>query len=254
MITRLWNLLASTRLCFWTLNLLCLNLVVGGLYARFDRRYRGLDSELFPSWLQQNFDIHCWWLISLMLVLTVLGANTFACSCQRLNFLWQRRRNHGVAANMLLLCPTLMHLCFLLIISGHALTEFSGAKGRFPVRPGQQYKIAETRLDIGTANHLFRSGGALDGYLQQSWVDMTLTDDRGSRNERIEVLKPVWHEGISYHLSLAGKQNKGNAPKLVINAKKDPGLQLILIGNGLMSLLLCIYFFFVRKQSGGDRL
>lgn len=51
MIKRLWNQLASTRLCFWILNLLSLNLVIGGLYAKFDGRYRQLNSELlFPGW------------------------------------------------------------------------------------------------------------------------------------------------------------------------------------------------------------
>ena len=254
MIKRLWSFFASTQLCFWVLNLLCLNLVIGGLYTRFDRRYRELDSELFLSWMQNNIDIHCWWLISLMLILTLLGANTLACSCQRLSQLWQRRRSQRLHTNMLLLCPTLMHLCFLLILSGHALTEFSGAKGQVIVQTGQHYNIAATQLDVLDVQHQFHTSGVLDGYLQQSQVNVNLSRNGQSRHEQVQVLHPLCDSGISYHLALAGKAVRGEDPKLVINIKQDTGLPLILIGNGLMCLLLCFYFFFVRKQSRGENL
>lgn len=251
---RLWIVLASTQLCFWTLNLLCLNLVIGGIYTNFDRRYRELDSELFLSWMTANFDVHCWWLISLMLVLTVLGANTLACSGQRLCQLWQRRKKHRLSTDLLLLCPTLMHLCFLLILSGHALTEFSGAKDSIPVLPGRQYDVAGTRIQVLDAVNQFRSEGPLKGYLQQSRADLKLTRNGRSHDVTIQVLQPLFDAGVTYHLALAGKADKGREPRLVINVKRDTGLPLILLGNGLMCLLLCFYFFFVRKQSRGDNL
>jgi len=188
------------------------------------------------------------------LILTLLGANTLACSCQRLSQLWQRRRSQRLHTNMLLLCPTLMHLCFLLILSGHALTEFSGAKGQVIVQTGQHYNIAATQLDVLDVQHQFHTSGVLDGYLQQSQVNVNLSRNGQSRHEQVQVLHPLWDSGISYHLALAGKAVRGEDPKLVINIKQDTGLPLILIGNGLMCLLLCFYFFFVRKQSRGENL
>ncbi|OQY16318.1 MAG: hypothetical protein B6I36_10420 [Desulfobacteraceae bacterium 4572_35.1] len=56
MIKSLWSRLASTQLCFWTLNLLTINLVIGGLYTGSDDRYRQINGQLFSHWLQNNFD------------------------------------------------------------------------------------------------------------------------------------------------------------------------------------------------------
>ncbi len=251
MINSLWNQLTSTRLCFWILNLLSLNLVIGGLYAKFDGRYRQLNSELFFSWLSNNLDGQCWWLISLMALLLLLGLNTFACSCQRINQLWQRRHNNPLKTNMLLLCPTLMHLCFLLILSGHALTEFSGLKEKMIAKEGKQITIQQTLVEVTKLNNLYRTTGPLAGHLQQSSAQLTFTHDDQSQTKQVAVLSPLWHNGITYHLALAGKPAPGQQPRLVINVKHDTGLTLILLGNGLMCLLMLIYFLTIRNHRRG---
>lgn len=261
MINSIWNQLTSTRLSFWTLNLLSINLVTGGLYAKFDDRYRQLDSELFIPWLQNNFDVNCWWLMTLMLLLLLLGVNTFACSSQRIYQLWQRRHNNQLSTNLLLLCPTLMHLCFLLILSGHALTEFSGLKEKIDGKVGQQIMIHQTLVEVLEQSNVYRSTGPLAGLLQSSSAKLKFTyrdsEQEHSRIEEISVLSPRWNDGVSYHLALAGKpdknREKGQATPLVINIKQDTGLPLIILGNGLMCLLMTAYFFLIRtNRSGGN--
>lgn len=253
MINSLWNQLTSTRLCFWILNLLSLNLVIGGLYAKFDGRYRQLNSELFFSWLNQHLDSHCWWLISLMVLLLLLGANTLACSCQRINQLWQRRHNNRLSTTLLLLCPTLMHLCFLLILSGHALTEFSGLKEMIAAKSGQQIMIKQTLVEVVDQLNTYRDQGPLTGHLHQSRAQLKFVANEHSQVKDVAVLQPLWHEGITYHLALAGKPKQGQQPRLVINIKQDTGLPLILLGNGLMCLLMLIYFLRIRNHRHGGR-
>lgn len=253
MINSLWNQLTSSRLCFWILNLLSLNLVVGGLYAKFDGRYRQLNSELFFSWLSQHFDGHCWWLVTLMLLLLLLGANTLACSCQRIYQLWQRRHNNRTSTTLLLLCPTLMHLCFLLILSGHALTEFSGLKEKIAAKAGQQITIEQTVVEVLDQQNSYRTEGPLAGHLQQSRARLNFVSNGQSQIEEVAVLTPLWHNGITYHLALAGKTKQGQQPRLVINIKQDTGLPLILLGNGLMCLLMLIYFVRIRTHRHGGR-
>jgi len=261
MINSIWNQLTSTRLSFWILNLLSINLVTGGLYAKFDGRYRQLNSELFVPWMQHNFDANCWWLITLMLLLLLLGANTLACSFQRMYQLWQRRHNNRLGTNLLLLCPTLMHLCFLLILSGHALTEFSGLKEKIDGKAGQQIMIHQTQVEVLEQSNVYRSSGPLAGLLQSSSAKLKFTDrDSGkerSKIEEISVLSPRWNDGVSYHLALAGKpdkkRGKGQAVPLVINIKQDTGLPLIILGNALMCMLMTVYFLLIRNnRSGGN--
>lgn len=251
MINRLWNQLTSTRLCFWILNLLTLNLVIGGLYSKFDGRYRQLNSELFFTWLSNNLDGNCWWLISLMILLFLLGLNTFACSCQRINQLWQRRHNNPLKTNMILLCPTLMHLCFLLILSGHALTEFTGLKEKISAKAGKHITIQQTVVNVTKQSNSYRTTGPLAGHLQQSSAQLTFIDHDQQQTKHVEVLTPLWHNGVTYHLALAGKTTPKQQPRLVINIKQDTGLSLILLGNGLMCLLMLIYFLTTRNHRRG---
>ena len=253
MINTLWQRLASPRLCFWTLNLLSLNLFIGGLYAMFDDRYRQLNMTLFPQWMQNNFDVHCWWLITLMLVLTLLGINTFACAVQRLQQLWQRRRANGWRTSLLLLSPTLMHLCFLLILSGHALTEFTGLKEDLPISNGQQLHLDDTIIEVISQHNIFHGDGPLKGVLRQSEAQLRFTRDGHHHEATLRVLHPVYDNGASYHLLLAKKPRPGQPPTLKIAIKKDPGLPLILLGNALMSLLMAIYFVKIRHHRHGGQ-
>ncbi|EAT16008.1 hypothetical protein HTZ97_08195 [Desulfuromonas acetoxidans] len=253
MITMLWQRLASTKLCFWTLNLLCLNLFIGGLYAMFDGRYRQLNMTLFPQWIHDNFDTQCWWLITLMLVLALLGANTFACSVQRLQQLWQRRRANSWRTNLVLLSPTLMHLCFLLILSGHALTEFSGLKENLPISTGQQLHLDNTAIEVLSQSNTLYGDGPLNGVLRQSQAQLRFTRNGQQHETTLRVLHPVYDNGASYHLLLAKKPRPGQPPTLKIAIKKDPGLPLILLGNALMSLLMAIYFVTIRHHRYGGQ-
>lgn len=254
MIKSLWNGLASTRLCFWLLNLLTVNLVIGGLYTSSDSRYRQINTQLFPDWLQNNFDGDCWWLISLMLLLTVLTCNIAACAAQRMAQLWQHRQRNSWQMGILLLCPTLMHLCFILIISGHALSEFSGLKTKLIGIPGQQISIGSTVVDVLDSKSIFYPEGVLKGKLQSSEVSLQFSDGVRSITHQLQVLKPLRHNGVGYHLVMSSKVRGDRAPRLLVMIKQDPGLRLIAIGNTVMCLLMAAYFLVIRKSRQGDNI
>ena len=251
MIKSLWNHLASTQLCFWILNLLTINLVIGGLYTGSDGRYRQINAQLFPHWLQNNFDADCWWLISLMLLLTLLGCNIAACAAQRMVQLWQHRDKSAWLTSVLL-CPTLMHLCFVLILSGHALSEFSGLKTQMKGIAGQQITIGSTHVEVVDQHTTFHGAGVLKGKLHHSEAQLKFTDNGHSITQSLQMLKPLWHNGVSYHLVMSSKARVDQPPRLQVMIKQDPGLTLIVLGNALMCLLMGGYFLKIRKLRRGD--
>ncbi|MCD6527476.1 MAG: hypothetical protein J7K75_10850 [Desulfuromonas sp.] len=252
MIYTLWNCLTSTRLCFWTLNLLTVNLVIGGLYTNSDKRYQQINTQLLPDWLQNNIDGDCWWLISLMMLLTLLACNIAACSSQRMLQLWQRRHHTDKKHTLLLLCPTLMHLCFVFILSGHALSEFSGLKTRMRCVAGQQITIAATNVEVLEQHSSFHATGVLMGNLQHCEAQLKFTDNGHNITNQLQVLHPLWHKGVSYHLVMSSKALPNQPPRLQVIIKQDPGLTLIILGNTLMCLLMGGYFFIIRKLRHGD--
>lgn len=254
MITALWNRLSSTRLCFWILNLLTINLVIGGLYAEFDDRYRQLNMELFPHWLKNNFDADCWWLFSLIVLLLLLGINIFTCSSQRLAQLWQNHNCNNWQNSLLLLCPTLMHLCFLIILSGHALTELTGLKTMMIAKTGQHLLVDHTLVQVVEQHNSYRHNGPLSGKLQQCEAQLKFTRAGHSHSSQLQILKPLRYAEFTYHLVLDSNHLPGQPPHLLIAVKQDPGRPLILLGNMLMVLLLCGYFLKIRKQHNGDHL
>lgn len=148
-----------------------------------------------------------------------------------------------------------MHLCFLLILSGHALTEFSGLKEKIVAKKGQNIMVHQTLVEVIDQSNIYRTNGPLAGHLQQSSAKLKFTDNGLSHDQgqtgQVSVLSPLWHDGISYHLSLAGKSAPGQETPLVINIKQDTGLPLILLGNGLMSLLMTLYFLLIRNNRPG---
>ncbi len=65
------------------------------------------------------------------------------------------------------------------------------------------------------------------------------------------MLEPVFRDGISIHLDTAGKAKPGEAQRLKLVVKRDPGLYAILVGNGLICLLMLFYFPAVLKSRNG---
>lgn len=254
MISTLWNRLASTRLCFWILNLLTINLVIAGLYTASDKRYRQINSQLLPDWLQTNFDADCWWLITLIFLFSALACNIIACASQRMMQLWQRRLHTDKRHTLLLLCPTLMHLCFVFILSGHGLSECSGLKTKMRCIAGQQITIGNNTVKVLEQHCTFYDDGVLKGNLKNCEAQLQFTTAGHESIEQLEVLKPVWHAGASYHLVMSSKALPNQSPRLQVIIKQDPGLMLIIIGNTLMCLLMAGYFFIIRKLRHGEQI
>jgi hypothetical protein len=251
MIKRMWKKLASLRLTLWLLVLIAVNLFVGSLYAKFMPVFGELNTRLFPAWLVTRADGHSWWLFVLFGLLFLLFANTLACTLERVNFLWRKRRHHRLGVFLLLLAPSLMHFCFLFIVGGHALTEFTGSKQRLPATVGEQLTVDGRQLTLLERHYDYWQEPALEGIMKQTWAILELKNGDDVEQREIAILEPIYWQGYTLHLGMAGKPGGDALPPLAITVKKDPGLVLILIGNTVLCLLMLWYFPQIRKIRNG---
>lgn len=253
MIKRLWKTLVGIRLTLWLLGLLTVNLFVGGFYAKFIPEIGELNTRLFHEWLMARGDAHSWWLFTLFFLLFLLFANTLACTLERVIFLWSRRAHHRRHTFLLLLAPSMMHFCFLFIVGGHALTEFSGSKQRLPALVGEQVVVDGRQITLLDRRYDYWQESALQGVMKQCTATLELKDGAHLKRREIAILKPIYWQGYTLHLGMAGKPGVDSLPPLEITVKKDPGLLLILFGNSLLCLLMLWYFPQIRKIRNGGK-
>lgn len=254
MIKCLWKALFGIRLTLWLLGLLTLNLFIGSFYAKAMPGFGELNTKLFPAWLMTRSDAHSWWVFTLFGLLALLFANTLACTLDRVAFLWERRKHHRRSIFFLLLAPSIMHFCFLFIIGGHALTEFAGSKERLPAVVGEQVSFDELQITLLDRHYDYWQEPALEGKMRQCTATLELKNSASVEQSRIAILEPLYWQGYTLHLGMAGKPGIDELPPLQITVKKDPGLLLILIGNTVLCLLMLWYFPQIRKiRNGGQK-
>ncbi len=253
MIKRIWAYMAGIRLTLWLLGLLTVNLFIGSFYAKLMPQFGKLNVQLFPSWLLEHSNGHSWWLFTLFGLLFLLFINTLACTLERVQFLWGKRRHHRRAIFSLLLAPSIMHFCFLFIVGGHALTEFSGSKLRLPAVVGEKIIVQDREITLLDRNYTYWQEPALQGVMRQCTATLELKNGANIEKRRIAILEPIYWQGFTFHLGMAGKPGGAEFPPLEIVVKKDPGLLLILLGNSVLCLLMLWYFPQIRKiRNGGN--
>jgi hypothetical protein len=253
MIGKLWQDLGSIRLTLWLLGLICLNLFVGSYYAKFLPVFGELNAQLFSRWLVSRADGSSWWIFSLFLLLGLLFGNTLCCTLTRVRVLWSKRRNHRAGIFFLLLAPSIMHFCFLFIIGGHALTEFTGVKQRLSATSGERLTVAGRQITILDQQCSFWGPPLPAGAVQQCRAKLELKDGATAEQRDIAILEPVYWHGLTLHLGMVGKPGTDDLPPLEVVVKKDPGLPLILVGNALLCLLMLWYFPQISKIRNGGK-
>lgn len=255
MIAKLWNVLASVRLTLWLLVAIAANLFVGSYYMENMPVFGKLNTELFPHWLMTRGDANSWWMILLFLLVGALAVNTAACTLARVHFLFSRRRTYRLVVFSLLLAPSVMHLCFLLTIGGLALSEFTGVRQRLPVTAGARTVVAGKQILLREKTCSFWSAPLPEDALRQCRAVVELSDGGTVEKRTMTILEPLYWRGLSLHLCVTGKKCAPGMPTLEIMIRKDAGLPLILLGNGLLCLLMLWYFpqlGKVRNGSGGN--
>ncbi len=253
MITRFWRFASSINLTIWLLLAITLVLGVGSRYAKaLPKVYGHLNIQRFQEWVTGNGLEYSWWVWLLFLLLTLFAFNTAACTGERIWTLVSGRRAYSAGSFAIASAPSLMHLCFLVIISGHAVSQFAADIREIPVVLGKSIDIADATVTITGSSCTFYEEPLLVDMARQCSAEFTLTGNTGLEYSTITVLQPLFLGEYWLHLTRAGRSPKGSAPAMNLVVKNDPGLPLIIFGNGLLCLFMLGYFpLIVRTRNGG---
>jgi hypothetical protein len=146
-----------------------------------------------------------------------------------------------------------MHLCFLFIVGGHGLTEFTGSKQRLHAVVGEQIRVNDLQVTLLERHYDYWQEPALKGVMRQCTATLELKNGMSVEQRAIAILEPIYWQCYTLHLGMAGKPGTDQLPPLEITIKKDPGLMLILFGNTVLCLLMLWYFPQIRKIRNGGQ-
>ncbi len=254
MLKTIWRFCGNVRLTFWLLILISCTLAIGSYFIRYSPQvFRPLNSLLFQEWFRaygEAYTSKIWWLWVLFSLLIALGINTMACTIDRLYVLWKKRRQMGSGEFFSKTIPSLIHICFLVILSGHLLSLVSGMNREISVIPESE-NILPGQSSVSVLDQdcdFYSSPDLLKGLLKQCAVSLEFRRPGESTFKKIGFLRPFFWHGFSFHLV---RDKKADGPGLKIAVKRDPGLKLILTGFTAMVLLMLWYFPKLHKDNKG---
>jgi len=244
-----WQFLANVKVTLYLLFLTALNLVIGALYIKFcPDIFRPLNQMLFQEWFNAYRTGKAWWIFFLFFLLALLGINTFVCTLERLTALWVRRREYSFKRFIIMISPSLMHIFFLVALSGHALSIFVGDHYEVPLKTGDTITLPPFTLKIKEIRPLFWEHPLLKNSLKQCIVALDLKASTQTYAKEMSFLHPFCFQGWRLNLDMSQKSKPGEASGFRLLIKRDSGAKLILLGGILLSFLMAWYFLNLNQN------
>lgn len=251
MIHAIWRSLGSISLAVWLLVLIAFNLAVGSVYARQYPEVIGrLDCMRFQDWISSEVLSTGWWILPLFFLLFLLGVNTAVCTADKVLSLFRRKRSHS-GALFLELSPSLLHVCFVVAILGHALSQFTWEETKLPVHQGSAVALSTGSLTVDNPVCVNWEEPGLKNRVKQCSATLILREPGKGIRKEVGILHPVYWKDYGIHLKMSGNPKPGETPGLLLVIKKDPGLMPMLWGGALFCVILVWYFLKIFKFRGG---
>ncbi len=256
MLKKIWHLCGSVKLTFYLLLFISLNLVTASFYVKaYPRVFGPLNNLLLQEWFRlygKYYPEKIWWLFTLSGLLIAFGINIAVCTIDRLLALWSKRGRTGTGVLFLRTSPSLIHICFSIVLAGHFLSMVAGFNRSIDVIPGQaaalpsqdSVRVLDRQCDYYDSPEIIR------GYMKQCTISIELVTSAEKTLKLIRFLDPLSRHGLSFHLVA---EKKAGAPKMKIIVKDDPGVNLILWGFTVMVLLMLWYFPQMNKAIRGGK-
>jgi len=251
---KIWHLCGSVKLTFYLLLFISVNLVIASFYVKaYPRVFGPLNNLLLQEWFRlygKSYPEKIWWLLTLSGLLIAFGVNIAVCTLDRLRALWSKRGQMGMRVFFLRVSPSLIHICFFIVLTGHLLSMVSGSTRSIDVIAGQMASLPsrDRIMVLGQQCDYYDSPEILRGFVKQCTVSLDLETPAEKTLKQISFLHPFFWQGLSFHLVM---DKKAGAPKMKLIVKNDPGVNLILWGFTAMVLLM--FWYFPQKNIGDKR-
>jgi len=251
MVKRIRDFCGDIKVNFWLIFAVSLNLAAGAYYIKFNPAlFKSLNHSLVQDWFIQYGQHHpgqSWWLVLLFALAFFLGVNTFVCACKRIAQLWPQRKQSGFRVFSVKISPSLIHLCFVIILAGHFFSLIAVDERNIPVQLNQKIILSEgnSMEVISRQVERYTTLAAFEGAVKQCSVIVKIQSPQKSEIKELRVLRPIYWQGMSVHLDVLTKkdsQKPAAPPELKLIIKKDPGVALVILCFAILCLLMFWYF------------
>ncbi len=247
-----WRFLGSVNLTIWLLLAISLRLAVGSRYVKYlPKIYDQLNFLRFQEWSPHWGAAASWWVWTLFALLFLFAVNTAVCTGERMLFLLKKRGEYQPQAFVVAISPSIMHVCFLVIIGGHAISQFAADTRQLRVGQGARISLSPDSVTVLGYSNRYRNEPEFAGLLDGSAAILSLAAQGRVETREVGILTPVYWEGRSIHLLISGRTKAGEQPNLKLVIKRDPGLSMIIIGNVALCILMIWYFPIIIKNRNG---
>lgn len=277
-IKSIWNFLGDLRLSFYLLLSASVFFLIGSVYTlNYYKFFNGLNEMRIQDWMLDHFASRLsitWWMPVLILLLALLGVNTFICSLNRIVTLIKGGAGGGLRKFFHTMTPSIIHLLFIMVMASHGITFVFGSWERLPLKNGEEVAIeGMPALNVASIeDKYFPEDTGLKKRIEQT--EVTLTKEDGEKIT-VSFLNHVKYGDYHLHLELARKGNwkelqkkekrigetvdedscnkapiyhiakqevKEKERELRLVAIYDPGLNIIIAGFTLILLLMVWYY------------
>ncbi|MCU0846187.1 MAG: hypothetical protein MUC76_14855 [Spirochaetes bacterium] len=272
---RILDILGDLRIAFWLLLSVAAVMWIGSMYAAADYAlFNSMNGVRVQDWFAAKGMAaigSTWWIVALFGIFALLGINTAACTARRVIALWPKRSEMPAKRFAVLLSPSIIHLLFIGMLSGHLLSFTALTQERAPLVEGATLDLAGTgAFTVGAVRHrFFDEKSLLAGRIAQSTVEVSYMKDGVETTVPVEFLRSVSINGALLQLDMEKKKKSGKPivqnpadencnkennynyaklleetrPQLFIVATRDPGLFILIPGFALVILTMGWYFY-----------
>jgi hypothetical protein len=265
-IAAVWVFMGSVRLSVVLCFLLALDLAVAFPVIRWNLvTFVPLGQIDVWTWLSTygRYNLgHTFWFFLMLLLLTLLGLNTFVCSTQRVCGLF--RQGRGPLALFLRLGPHIMHYAVLVTLLGYLgsylLSDTLPGRALNPKGPPLKIRQIGGEFTCRVESPRFYHGGRLpffDGWALDPGLLLTFTDSAGKTvTKKIAYSEPAVFNGWTVHLTDFYPKREGGGGMglnfIEISFRRDYSSYVYLAGIALFLFGLVLYTldFFRKKRAG----
>ncbi len=279
---RMLDVIGDLRIAFWLLLAASLVMWIGSLIAAGN--YPLIDSMngvRVQEWLLDNGRDNIgsvWWIPLLFLIFLLLGINTLACTARRILVLLPARKETAPKDFLVAMSPSIIHLLFMFMLSGHLLGFTAVEYEKAPLVPGEKVTLRGAgTFDVLSVTHEFFPGDSLlRDRIRQTRVKIGFPQNGGHAEGTLEFMRPLYHGGYILQLDMERKKKAEMAvmkkadpetcnraghfhfsetkqavpPRLYIAATRDPGLYVLIPGFAAVILLMGWYFYQTAPGAG----
>jgi hypothetical protein len=250
MIKKIWNLCANMKVNFWLIFSTSLILAVGSYFIKYNPKlFMPLNHALIQDWFAEYGQYQpgqVWWFFILLVLAFFLGITTFVCAIKRIGQLWPQKRQLGFRVFSVRMAPSLIHLCFLVILAGHFLSLIVGYEQIVPVELNHSITLSQGNIVQVISQHVERYTApvAFQGIIKQCTVSLKMQSPETTEIRELSVLNPLYWRGMSIHLDIFSNSDSQKAapPELKLIIKKDPGVVLVIPCFAVLCVLMLWYF------------